>query len=454
MSGHNRADPDFKDDLTREITPANLVGRYISRIVVERLFGEYDYDLGGDECPALGELIILYGENGTGKTTILRLIYHLLSYERSAGHRTAIAQTRFQAIALHLNDGTVLSARRKRGRIIGGFEVSLAIPSGQTHDLTYTTEDARYVVRATGDEAFEKREDALLGAIADLGITLRFLGEDRKSPSQSPTLAFSDFLQETALRKHGAEDAREDLLKQATGGVLDWVRQNAVRGANIGTANANTIYANIIKELTRGRHRKHHQDDRSYNVLSALQLEQHRSEAFTKVGLTTSAGIDQLITALKDVDAETMPVVRNALRPYIDGLNARLNALQPVLDTTTALLDSFNGFYVNKRVTFNINSGIEIWSRAGELLPLTALSSGEQQLLLLFCDVITMQGSSAVVIIDEPELSLNVTWQRKLIGAFQELSRMGHTQFILATHSFEILAKYQECVLSLSDVTN
>ena len=54
----------------------------IRRITVNDLFGRYTYVV---EPRDNSNLLILYGDNGSGKTTILRLLFHLLSAGRTQG---------------------------------------------------------------------------------------------------------------------------------------------------------------------------------------------------------------------------------------------------------------------------------------------------------------------------------------------------------------------------------
>lgn len=64
--------------------------RKIKTISVEKLFGMYDYSL-TVPSPTIDNVFIIYGDNGTGKSTVLRLAFHLLTSEMGNYHRTYIA---------------------------------------------------------------------------------------------------------------------------------------------------------------------------------------------------------------------------------------------------------------------------------------------------------------------------------------------------------------------------
>jgi energy-coupling factor transporter ATP-binding protein EcfA2 len=74
---------------------------------------------------------------------------------------------------------------------------------------------------------------------------------------------------------------------------------------------------------------------------------------------------------------------------------------------------------------------------AGEGLSLSALSSGEKQLLKIL--VATVNAGASVLLVDEPELSMHVDWQRRLIPSMRLLNPA--CQIIVATHSPEIMAE-------------
>lgn len=69
----------------------------------------------------------------------------------------------------------------------------------------------------------------------------------------------------------------------------------------------------------------------------------------------------------------------------------------------------------------------------GEPLDFQVLSSGEKQMLTILLAVYLENNEHYVLFMDEPEVSLHVEWQKKLIGIIQTLNP--NVQIILSTHS-------------------
>lgn len=85
----------------------------IEKISIRGLFGLFDYDL-PEESRVFSNVAIFYGDNGTGKTTLLKLIYHLLSMDIGISHQEEIAQIPFEKIALHFSTGARIVASRAK----------------------------------------------------------------------------------------------------------------------------------------------------------------------------------------------------------------------------------------------------------------------------------------------------------------------------------------------------
>ena len=73
------------------------------------------------------------------------------------------------------------------------------------------------------------------------------------------------------------------------------------------------------------------------------------------------------------------------------------------------------------------------FSQIGETLVPYQLSSGEKQMLAILLTVLVEDNQSYVLFMDEPEVSLHIEWQKRLIDLCLELNP--NVQIILTTHS-------------------
>lgn len=77
----------------------------------------------------------------------------------------------------------------------------------------------------------------------------------------------------------------------------------------------------------------------------------------------------------------------------------------------------------------------------------SALSSGEKQILILLTQALLWEDKPVVYVADEPELSLHVSWQSKLLKSLLELG--SQIQIIVATHSPDIIGPFVDKVIDL-----
>lgn len=90
-------------------------------------------------------------------------------------------------------------------------------------------------------------------------------------------------------------------------------------------------------------------------------------------------------------------------------------------------------------------------SSKDKAIPIERCSSGEKQLLILFSEVLLQNRANSIFIADEPELSLHIDWQRKIIDALTKLNP--NMQVVLATHAPEIVAKWRNQIIDMSEIT-
>ena len=92
------------------------------------------------------------------------------------------------------------------------------------------------------------------------------------------------------------------------------------------------------------------------------------------------------------------------------------------------------------------------FSQIGETLVPYQLSSGEKQILAILLTVLVEDQQPYVLFMDEPEVSLHIEWQKRLIDLVTEMNP--NVQIILTTHSPAVIMKgWLDKVTEVSDIT-
>ena len=106
--------------------------------------------------------------------------------------------------------------------------------------------------------------------------------------------------------------------------------------------------------------------------------------------------------------------------------------------------------YTNKKIARKRND-IAFYQNDELLLPFK-LSSGEKQMLLILLTALVEDNQHCVLFMDEPEASLHIEWQQKLIGKIRELN--SNAQIILTTHSPAVIMEgWVDKVTEVEDIT-
>jgi len=92
------------------------------------------------------------------------------------------------------------------------------------------------------------------------------------------------------------------------------------------------------------------------------------------------------------------------------------------------------------------------FTQIGEVLLPYRLSSGEKQILIILLTVLVEDNLPYVLFMDEPEVSLHLEWQKRLVDLCIELNP--NVQIILTTHSPAIVMNgWVDSVTEVSDIT-
>ncbi len=129
-------------------------------------------------------------------------------------------------------------------------------------------------------------------------------------------------------------------------------------------------------------------------------------------------------------DMKTGPSLMSLRMSMIDSSEEKQAVLKSrIVDFQEAI----NGLFAStgKRIEIEGSKFLVVTDKG--VLPVDALSSGEKQMLLLLLRVFLLNGQESVVLVDEPESSLDIEWQFELINLLVRLNP--NAQYFITTHS-------------------
>lgn len=235
--------------------------------------------------------------------------------------------------------------------------------------------------------------------------------------------------------------------------LIDWIKSKIISGSRVGEQNSQNIFSDIIKNYIKLSETVTHLKDKNAIIKDINNLELILP-SFVNLGFLENIDLKTIKNSVnKAKTEEQLKFLNTVVSPYIESINAKLKALEKVEKTINLFIDTINDYYTNKEIRFHLNTGLTLYQKNDKQrfdeIEFDWLSSGEKQLLLLLINSITSADDATIFIIDEPEISLNIKWQRKLIQTLLKFSEDKNTQFILATHSFELLSAYNKSTTKL-----
>ena len=220
-----------------------LMNRKIVQVDVKQLFGRYDYCLpmpGNDKSDA-PSVSLLYGDNGTGKTTILALIFHLVSSANQRGHKTFVARTPFQRFTIVFSDGGRLEVKRPNGELNGDYEIALHIPGELDESIAVRTDPGSGVVTS---ESISEEFDEFMEKTKTLFPDVFYLKDSRDLISDSiakideipdDLVITSSIHRRLFMRSSGSEGAQlEGTLMEAIARTREWLKDESIDATSSG----------------------------------------------------------------------------------------------------------------------------------------------------------------------------------------------------------------------------
>lgn len=144
--------------------------------------------------------------------------------------------------------------------------------------------------------------------------------------------------------------------------------------------------------------------------------------------------------------------VAQVMTLYVKNAEQKLAVLSNLANRVRTLLDGVNSKFKHKRLRLDREKGLVAEGDAGPLA-LDSLSSGEQHEIVLHYNLLFMVQPNTVVLIDEPEISLHVAWQKAFLRDLLAMAELSGFDALIATHSPYIAGERTDLMVALGDAT-
>ncbi|MFI1855685.1 AAA family ATPase [Streptomyces sp. NPDC020480] len=434
---------------------------------IEDLFDEFTHVI---HFNTVDGLTLLHGANGVGKTTVLKIIDAL-----SNRNFSLLRSIHFSALGVKFSNGQNLAIKRTVPE--GGGKPSLEFrlleeqgrtvhppwtPGQATEDIGIPRDMIEEIIPELTQTGPREWYDAVTGYTLDLvGVLERYserLSQFTRVPSRNKA---PEWLREL-VEKFPVFFIRTERLTSGMAGRSTRFRPSReaaptptvrtfARDLSLRIQQSLAEYSNYSQKLDSTFPARlldpeiHTETPGESSIRKRYDEEGDRRIRYVKSGLLDRDAELQL--PQRELDEGELRV----LNLYLADVRDKLSQLDEISEKIELFLQVINAKFRRKRLFVDREEGFRVVSTQGHQLSLESLSSGEQQELVLTYGLLFREQVGTLVLIDEPELSLHVSWQNDFIPDLLKIAELAKLKFLVATHSPSIINDRWDLTVELSD---
>lgn len=442
----------------------------LKTVRINGLFGLFDHAV---DLKMIEKITIIHAPNGFGKTVILKMIAGFFG-----GSLAIFREYDFHTVVFEFDNGNavvvrqlqVLAHRVNGYRSTRGYKIEYLV--GNTVSR-WNPEDMSAEGRAITPGALERYVPALtrIGPKTyrtDEGVRLDYNEAVERYWSVLPTAArrgqrhpeWLDAVRDTMAcrlietqrltieradlsRTIGSENPKSLAVQSYSDALALSLNKTLAASATLSQSLDRTFPNRILAKM----HRPPEFDEKT--IRSRLfDLEEKRAR-LAKVDLLERSDDGALVSH------ETFDeVARKILGEYIADTSEKLKVFDDLLGRVELLLDLLNSRFNYKTVAVSRTHGLIFKNLNGVPLDVGSLSSGEQHELILLYNLIFNTKPGTLLLIDEPEISLHIAWQKKFLSDLRRVIAVSPMDVILATHSPQLISGNIDLTIQLKGPHN
>ena len=459
----------------------------IRSITIEGLFGEPKKSI---SIKFNKDLTILVGKNGSGKTTILNILNSIFnsSYYELLKYTFKEIEVIFEDFGLRIKkfDKRIVIIRNDWREVLKDNNIESELKDIRTQEdfdnIKKRLEDYSPVLNYLFYEVSKENDDKLFSRKRfDFGIQSLYFPTYRRTEIDFSELLWdlqdlssrnSKYYRDQIMwRNHMMNSNFENTVVGISNKDIEEIVKNEwIKISNIETQKLNSLISDFffsfleISDAT---------DNIDLKTINPDELNNQLKQIFMKTGLakigmnTWSSKIDDYTSKIisaqnrgEDIDGSLdnrdklekvlehfnfVNAVSHSISKIKDVINIYNNACNSIESIKSPFrdLEKILSEFLNPKKAF-IEDGELYFKKGTDKLGFEDLSAGEKQLITLFVYSGLAAKENSIIMIDEPELSLHVTWQRNIIKNL--VSHKKKLQYIISTHSPFVISGYDEYV--------
>lgn len=420
------------------------------KIQFKKLFGRFDYSI---ELKEDG-LTIITGPNGFGKSTILDCIYQLYNKENGI---LFFLNLDFEEVFFLISNEKQLKIIKKSGSLV-------------VNDKTNYSVNLKNIKRYLGDDFF-------LNRYYNQNFDKKFTNRktiDKDFAYESIIDRYFNiekYYDKKLIQKNNIRFVRNALREFSKElGKVFYIREQRLVSEEFDRFDESRL-KDEIKELPKKFKLLLDRNSSEYSSKSNELDSSYPIRLFNnKEAITSQDEFDQKIglmtkkfQKLNKFDLSRIQDLRNlefkeefakALKIYFDDFDEKYQIYENFVNQLELFTDIINDKLDFKKIEISREEGIfiEDVDVKGKKLSLSQLSSGEKQEIILFYKLIFETPENTLLLIDEPEISLHIAWQKKFMDDLYKIIKFKKLNVIVATHSPQIINNHWENQIDLGEL--
>ncbi len=437
----------------------------ITELKIKNLFGQFNYALA---FKGTG-INIITGPNGFGKSTILKIIESIVEKDLYE-----LCQFPFEYLEVTTTNYSLKIEKLGENIIVNDCVLKLFSP--RIMDNWHRRRGASLFEQIGPDTVVDLRHDRILSYDEYLTLTHKNVEEDLISDK----LIYLNYEQAKAAKKERTlyKNLQKyiDLFRQDVGKIKfikeqRLIRQETERERYYSSENKTKVIE-VITELPFKMKAQIKDVVLKYSETSSKLDNSFPSRLFEAEKTITQ---DEYLHALgniilqqekmqdynliKDLHLVSISGFKQehskALKVYIDDTIEKIAVYNNLIKKLDIFVKTINSKLYNKKIKVSSEFGLKVVENNGDEkeLELNKLSSGEQQIIVLYYELIFEMTDKMVLLIDEPEISLHVAWQRTLMEDLNKIIGLKEDSLsvIVATHSPQVINNNWNDIIDLGE---